>query len=169
VAHDIRDQVVDFVHAWADKTDIPAGRLVGWIGLGTSKFHDWKARYGKVNEHNTWLPRDHWLTEDEKRKIIAFAYDHPLEGYRRLTFMMLDRDLVAASPTSVWRVLHRAGLLAKVNGQPSKKGSGFVQPLHPHEHWHVDVSYLNIAATFYFLCNGGYAHPGAQRQDGPSG
>jgi hypothetical protein len=28
-----------------------------------------------------------------------------------------------------------------------------VQPLHPHEHWHVDVSYLNIAGTFYFLCS----------------
>ena len=99
------------------------------------------------------MPRDHWLTEDERRKIIAFAHDNPLEGYRRLTFMMLDRDIVAASPTSVWRVLHQAGLLAKVNGQPSKKGTGFVQPLGPHAHWHVDVAYLNIAGTFYFLCS----------------
>jgi putative transposase len=98
------------------------------------------------------VPRDHWLTEEEKHRIIAFAHDNPLEGYRRLTFMMLDRDVVAASPTSVWRVLHQAGLLAKVNGTPSKKGTGFVQPLAAHEHWHVDVSYLNIAGTFYFLC-----------------
>ena len=36
---------------------------------------------------------------------------------------------------------------------PSKKGAGFVQPLKPHEHWHIDVSYLNIAGTFYFLCS----------------
>src|SRR5207237_1000469 len=34
-----------------------------------------------------------------------------------------------------------------------KKGTGLVQPLKPHEHWHVDVSYLNIAGTFYFLCS----------------
>ena len=99
------------------------------------------------------MPRDHWLTEEEKRKIIAFAYDHPLDGYRPLTFMMLDADLVAASPTSVWRVLHQAGLLARVNGKPSRKGTGFVQPLGPHQHWHVDISYLNIAGTFYFLCS----------------
>jgi putative transposase len=99
------------------------------------------------------VPRDHWLTQDEKHKIIAFAHDHPLEGYRRLTFMMLDRDVVAASPTSVWRVLHQAGLLAKVNGTPSKKGTGFVQPLKAHQHWHIDVSYLNIAGTFYVLCS----------------
>jgi len=28
-----------------------------------------------------------------------------------------------------------------------------VQPLRPHEHWHVDVSYINLAGTFYFLCS----------------
>lgn len=34
---------------------------------------------------------------------------------------------------------------------PSKKGTGFVQPEKPHKHWHVDVSYLNLGVTFYFL------------------
>ncbi|MHB1423793.1 MAG: DDE-type integrase/transposase/recombinase [Gemmataceae bacterium] len=28
-----------------------------------------------------------------------------------------------------------------------------MQPLEAHQEWHVDVSYLNIAATFYFLCS----------------
>jgi len=153
VPHDTRDTIVDFVRSWADKTDIAVAHFMPWIGIGRSKYQDWVTRFGKVNEHNAWVPRDHWLTDDEKQKIIAFAHDNPLEGYRRLTFMMLDQDIVAASPTSVWRVLHRAGLLAKVNGTPSKKGAGFVQPIQAHEHWHVDVSYLNIAGTFYFLCS----------------
>jgi putative transposase len=153
VPHDTRDNLVDFVNAWAGKTELPVCRLLGWIGLGTSKFHDWKQRYGKVNEHNAWVPRDHWLTDQEKHRIIAFANDNPLEGYRRLTFMMLDADIVACSPTSVWRVLHKAGLLAKAQNTPSLKGTGFVQPTRPHEHWHIDVSYLNIAGTFYFLCS----------------
>ena len=83
----------------------------------------------------------------------TFARQHPLEGYRRLTFMMLDADVVACSPASVYRVLKNAGLLAGQTPKPTRKGSGFVQPLQPHEHWHVDVSYLNIAGTFYFLCS----------------
>jgi len=124
-----------------------------WIGIGTSKFHDWKHRYGKVNEHNAWIPRDHWLTEDEKERICIFARQHPLEGYRRQTFMMLDADVVACSPASVYRVLKAAGLLAGPTPVPTKKGTGLVQPLKPHEHWHIDVSYLNIAGTFYFLCS----------------
>jgi transposase InsO family protein len=128
-------------------------RFLPWIGIGASKFHDWKARFGRVNEHNAWVPRDHWLTSEEKERICAFARQHPFEGYRRLTFMMLDADQVACSPASVYRVLKGAGLLAGQAPTPTKKGSGFVQPLDPHEHWHVDVSYLNIAGTFYFLCS----------------
>jgi transposase-like protein len=65
--------------------------------------------------------------------------------------MMLDRDLVAVSPSSTWRVLRNAGLLRRWKAKPSKKGSGFAQPQAPHEHWHVDVSYLNVAGTFYYL------------------
>jgi putative transposase len=153
VPHDCRDEIVDFVRAWSDKTDISQARFLPWIGIGTSKFHDWKQRFGKVNEHNAWVPRDHWLTNQEKERICAFARQHPLEGYRRLTFMMLDTDVAACSPASVYRVLKRAGLLAGQSPTPTKKGTGFVQPLKPHEHWHVDVSYLNIAGTFYFLCS----------------
>jgi transposase InsO family protein len=66
--------------------------------------------------------------------------------------MMLDADIVAVSPASVWRVLAQAGLLRKWNGKPSQKGTGFQQPPAPHQHWHIDVSYINIAGTFYYLC-----------------
>lgn len=66
---------------------------------------------------------------------------------------MLDQNIVAVSPTSVWRVLSKAGLLEKWNKKPSKKGTGFVQPLRPHEHWHVDISYINICGTFFYLCS----------------
>jgi hypothetical protein len=52
----------------------------------------WKKCYGKAYEHNSWIPRDNWLTDDEKQAIIKFHFDHPLEGYRRLTYMMIDAD-----------------------------------------------------------------------------
>jgi putative transposase len=110
-------------------------------------------RYGKVNEHNGWVPRDFWLEDWEKQAIIGSHLKNPLEGYRRLTFMMLDADIVAVSPTSVWRVLGQAGLLSKWNGKPSKKGTGLEQPLAAHEHWHIGVSYINISGTFYYLCS----------------
>ena len=30
-----------------------------------SKYYHWRDRYGKVNEHNAWIPRDFWLTDPE--------------------------------------------------------------------------------------------------------
>jgi transposase InsO family protein len=126
---------------------------VSWIGIARSKFYDWRSRYGKVNEHNAWIPRDSWLADWEKQAIMAYYHDHPLEGYRRLTYMMMDDDIVAVSPSSVYRVLTTAGLLRRWNRTPSKKGDGFQQPLAAHEHWHIDISYLNICGTFYYLCS----------------
>jgi putative transposase len=144
---------VDFVRRWLEKTEIGAGQFVVWLDIAASKFYDWRERYGKVNEHNGWVPRDFWLEDWEKQAIVGFHLKNPLEGYRRLTFMMLDADIVAVSPTSVWRVLGQAGLLSRWNGKPSKKGTGFEQPLAAHQHWHIDVSYINIRGTFYYLCS----------------
>ena len=67
--------------------------------------------------------------------------------------MMLDQNVVAVSPMSVYRVLKTAGLIGNKTSKPSKKGTGFVQPLAAHDHWHIDVSYINIAGTFYYLCS----------------
>jgi transposase InsO family protein len=35
----------------------------------------------------------------------------------------------------------------------TQKGRGFHAPGAPHEHWHVDVSYLNLGGTFYYLAS----------------
>jgi putative transposase len=142
---------VDYVRRWNQRTEIPAGQLVGWLGITPSKFHDWRRRYGKANEHNAWIPRDWWLEDWEKQAILRFSFEYPLEGYRRLAFMMLDRDVAAVSPSSVYRVLKAAGRIGRSTNKPSKKGTGFHQPQKPHEHWHIDISYINIHGTFYYL------------------
>jgi transposase InsO family protein len=132
---------------------LPIKLFILWLGLATSKFYDWRDRYGKVNEHNAPVPRDWWLEEWEKQEIVAYHEKHPLEGYRRLAFMMLDEDVVAVSPSTGYRLLRGAGLLDRHNTKPSLKGTGFQQPLSAHQHWHIDVAYVNIAGTFYFLCS----------------
>lgn len=138
---------------WSERTEIGYEQLLRWIQLASRKFRDWRCRYGKANEHNHLVPRDHWLEKWEKEAIVKFFHEYPLEGYRRLCFMMLDRDVVAVSPASVYRVLKAEGLLANRWNKPSRKGTGFVQPLAPHDHWHIDFSYVNVGGTFYYLCS----------------
>lgn len=149
----IRDEVVDFIQYGLNRVEIPLFRLLAWLALPRSTWYDWQRRYGQVNQHNAPIPRAFWLTIGEKERIIAFHLEHPQEGYRRSTFLMLDRDIVAVSASSVYRVLKEAGLLQRWDRKPSKKGTGFEQPSAPHEHWHIDISYLNICGTFYYLCS----------------
>jgi len=123
------------------------------LGIHRQQFYRWEKRYGRVNTHNGQIPRDHWLTDEERKAILDYHEAHAPEGYRRMTFMMIDKDVVAVSPVTVYRVLKGAGVLDRWNGKPSKKGTGFVQPLAAHEHWHMDISYINVAGTFYYLCS----------------
>jgi transposase InsO family protein len=149
----VRDQVVDFVTDLKTKTAISQQRLVGWLDIARSKFYAWKQHYGKANEHNGRIPRDFWLLDWEREAIVKYFIQHPDEGYRRLTYMMMDADIVAVSPSTVYRTLKGEGLLGRRDVKPSKKGTGFVQPLRPHEEWHIDVTYINIRGTFYYLCS----------------
>ena len=69
---DIRDEIIDFIALWSKKAEIKALFSVDWIGITSSKYYHWKRRYGKVNQHNGAVPRDHWLEEWEKKSIVDF-------------------------------------------------------------------------------------------------
>lgn len=84
-----------------------------------ASFTTGKKRFGQVNEHNGLVPRDHWLEPHERQATLDFHQQRPDEGYRRLTYMMLDADIVAVSAASVYRVLKTAGRLARSNWAPS--------------------------------------------------
>lgn len=148
----IRDEIVGFIHHYSEKTGLSVNRLIQWIGIGRDRFYRWKSRRGQPNRHNAPIPKSHWLEPWERDAIIAFYLIHQQDGYRRVAYMMIDEDVVAASPSSVYRVLKKQGLLKALVKTKSKKGQGFKQPSKPHKHWHIDVSYLNIAGTFYYFC-----------------
>ena len=80
---DIRDEIIDFITLWSKEAEIKALYLADWIRITSSKYYHWKGRYGKVNEHNGTVPRDHWLEELERKAIVDFWLKNPLEGYRR--------------------------------------------------------------------------------------
>ena len=120
--HDIRDAVIDFVNRWKSKSHLKESVFIEALGISRSKYFDWRKRYGKINEYNAWIPRDWWIEDWEKQKIIDYFLAHALEGYRRLTFMMLDEDIVAVSPSTTYRILKEAGYLASGMASDPSKG-----------------------------------------------
>ena len=90
---DVRDELVDYVRYWSDRTQIKADKMVNWIGITHSKYYDWRCRYGKVNEHNAWIPRDFWLADWEKQEIIGLVQKRLILGNNGWGVM---------APTSSW-------------------------------------------------------------------
>lgn len=149
---DIRDDIVETIMDLNKRTGINTKKLLGYGRIAWGKFYDWKKRYGISNQHNCKIPRATWLLEEEKQAIIKYARMNFEEGYRRLTYKMIDENVAFASPSSVYRVLRAAGLLTRFN--PSlirKKGQGYTQPEAPHKEWHIDISHINVLGTFMFL------------------
>jgi putative transposase len=146
----VRDEIVDFVGYWTNKLEISIEKMLSWLGITGNRFYDFKRRHGTLNSHAS-PPKSHWILEAEKQSIIAYAKQYPSEGYRRLTYMMLDADIVAVSPSTTYRVLKTADMLNDWDTKKGKKGDGFIHPQSAHEHWHIDISYIKVACTFYFL------------------
>ena len=159
VEPEIRDSVVKQITYLSFRSGIPVNKLLPYIGLCRVKYYKWVKRSGTANHHNGKIPKTHWLTPDEVKAIENFAREHYAEsdyflkdGYRRVAYKMLDLNIVAVSPSSVYRILKKAGLLNKWNtNKRNLKGTGFNQPDYPHKHWHVDIKYLSFNGSFLFL------------------
>lgn len=134
------------------KTGIPVTRLLKVIKLQPAKYYQWKKRFGLPNHHNGKIPRDFWLEPWEIDAILECKRRYPFEGYKRLTYMMMDQNIVAVSPSTTYRVLRKAGLTSRWKNNTLKtKKKGFTQPAQPHQQWHVDISYINFRGTYLFL------------------
>jgi len=144
--------VINFISIITKKTEIKVTNLLKQIDIESDKYYSWSAREGMPNYHNGRIPKFNRILPWEKDEIITYAKSHPAEGYRRLTYMMLDENVVAVSPSTTYRVLKNVGLLNRWNQtKTSSKGKGFIQPPGPNEHWHVDIKYVNFKGTFLFL------------------
>jgi len=75
---------------WSQKTGLSVKILMGLANIHTCRFYEWRDRYGKPNQHNSETPHDNWLSSNEKLRIIEFHRNNPLNGYKRLCYMMVD-------------------------------------------------------------------------------
>jgi transposase InsO family protein len=90
------------------------------------------------------------ILPEEKAAVLAYALQHPREGYRRLTWRMVDEDVACLGPSSVYRILRYADLLYRWK-RSSRSGQAPPEPTHPNERWHTDLMYLRVEDTWYFL------------------
>jgi len=150
VKTEIKQEIVDTLVRLKKQTGLPVKLFVKILGVSNQKVIDWKKNGVKKEKKN--IPKSHWSTPEERCAVVEFKKENMQLGYVRLTWMMIDKDIAYLSPSSVYRILVNAALnnkWTKPAGEPKKEG--FDQPVRVHEHWHLDISYLNYKGTFVYL------------------
>ncbi len=148
----VKAELLELVRVTQGRTGWTVRRILKALGLTKARYRDWMKRAARdalADRPPIAAWRDGILAE-EKAAVIQYALAHPRDGYRRLTWQMVDEDVAYLSPSSVYRVLKEADLLSRWKRSTSS-GTAPAQPTRPHERWHTDLMYLRIQDTWYFL------------------
>lgn len=140
-----------FIDRWARRCGLEQAFFLRLLKINRENLRDWRQRLGTPNQHNGKVPKAHQLLPEERTAILDYYRVNSVEGYRRLTYMMMDEKVAFVSPATTYRVLKGAGALKPRIKEPSSKGKGFKQPSEAHRHWHIDITYLKIKGIFYYL------------------
>ncbi len=145
------------VIAWVLKTEQRSGwplhRILRALGVSRSRYYEWLTRQEAdrlEDEASKRAPLTR-LLEEEKAAICAFAQRHPKIGYRKLTWMMIDENIVSVDESSVYRVLSEADLLYRYKRADRSDGQYRFRPTDPNQQWHTDVMYIWVVGCWYFL------------------
>lgn len=146
--------ILTLVQQTQERTGWTLRRILRRLGLPKSRYHEWRRRAEEARLADaTSIPTSspYRILDEEREAVISYALRHPREGYRRLTWMMVDDDVAYVSPSSTYRILDDADLLyrwkrSSRSGQPPP-----AEPTAPNQRWHTDLMYLRVEDTWYFL------------------
>jgi hypothetical protein len=132
-------------------TDLSVYELSGYAGVPRRTWDDWQERAGQETRHNGSIPREHWLTPAEEAAIAGYCRERMEFGYRLLCWQMVDKNIAAVSPATVYNALKRNQVTKKWVEMGEEHKKGFDQPQEVHEQWHIDFSYIRICGVFYYF------------------
>ena len=89
--------------------------------------------------------------DSEIKAVINYALDHPKEGYHRLCWMMVDKNVAFLSASSIYRILSARDLLCRWKKSSKSGGKYDFKPTAPHQQWHTDLMYLWVSGRWYFF------------------
>jgi len=143
--------------ATVERAQEQSGQPLSWIlselGLTRSVYYDWLERQKEGTlADRVVVPRSPLAAlPEEVEATVGYAKAQPREGYRRLTWMMIDGDIAYLTPSTVYRILDRYDLLYRWKRPEPGYGRKVPEATYPNEVWHVDLMYLWAKGRWYFL------------------
>ena len=150
-----RKAIISEIKVMQKKTGFPLGRILSFAGLSFSTWNEWHKRQNAETRHNHNTPKTNWTTPEETKAVVQFCLENrdALRGYRYLAWQMIDLNIAAVYPSTVYNIMKRHGLFQKWAAPQEAKKKGFDQPMAPNEQWHTDYSYVRVCGMFfYFAC-----------------
>lgn len=146
-------EVLELVARTRDRSRWKLDEVLVALGVTRSVYFAWQRRRlaGRLEDAQVKAPCLDVLLPEEVEAIKRFSLLHPLVGYRKLSWMMVDAGIAYASESAVYRVLHEAGLLSRWKKRSTSSGEYKFKPQGPNEQWHTDVMYVWVNHRYYFL------------------
>lgn len=121
------------------------------FGISSSQVNRWR----REKTARPCLIYPFHILDEEVQKVITYrtsTEENRDLGYRKLTWKMVDEDIVYLSESSIYRILSRFKLL----GRTFKENDGALKeyetkPKYVHHHWHTDIAYVIMSRIHYYL------------------
>lgn len=147
----VKEDILEFVKHVRKLTAMDKKVVLGHLGLKPSTYYNWSCRQQKycLTDQKPLAKNPYRLLDWEKQAIRDYYLEHQGHGYRRISYMMLDANIVSASPSTVYRYLKSEGLLMRW-APPFTTGPRPALPTAPNQKWHTDLMILVIGGLNYF-------------------
>jgi len=146
----LRERVIKLVEPTRKRSGRPVKRTLRALGIAPSSYFEWSGRPKLAPAYA--VPRGLYEPlPQEKAAVCEFALEQPTDGYRRLTWMLLDANVAALSESGVYRILREAGLNRRWRRSVVCSLRKPTPPTRPDEQWHIDLMYLWVAGRWYFF------------------
>ena len=137
-------EILETVNTAVVRTGHPIRKILAILGIAPSSYYSWLKPSTMDGRFNPYAVRDEeWL-------IVGFKMKHPNLRFRELGYTMIDEDVAYVSPSTVYAVLRKHGLVT------TRKEKIFLSKLiycliRRDEIWQCDIMYVKVKGRFFYL------------------
>ncbi len=146
--------ILDAVEQACALSDRPRAEILAHLGLPPATYYRWmqRAESGGL-EDRVVVPRRRAAppTPEEVAAVCRFALEHPATGYKRLAWLMVDKNVAYLRPWQVYTILQDRDLMSRRPKLALEELRRPPEPQHPDQVWHIDLMYVFIRPRWYYL------------------